>query len=135
MNDRILVVDDDPQALDLFSDMLYVCDSTLEIVTASSGREALERLRRDSPDLMLLDIVMPEMDGWQVLEAMTQTEEIPKVPTFLVSAQDPADQPPMSRFLLTTMDEGLSLSKLLRCALEISKLLLEPEAGLDPAPG
>ncbi len=132
---RVLVVDDDPDALELFSRMLYVCDSTLEIITASSGKEALERLRRDLPDMMLLDIVMPDIDGWQVLESMTQDEGIPEAPTFLVSAQDPADQPLRSRFLLATMDEGLSLSKLMHCSLEVSKLLLEPEGALDPAPG
>ena len=84
---------------------------------------------------MLLDIVMPDMDGWQVLESMTGDGGIPKAPTFLLSAQDPADQPLRSRFLLATMDEGLSLSKLLHCSLELSKLLLEPEGALDPAPG
>lgn len=132
---RVLVVDDDPDALDLFSHMLYICDSDLEIMTASNGEEALERVRRDSPDLMLLDIVMPGMDGWHVLEFMTHDEEVPKVPAFLVSAQDPADQPLSSSFLLATMDEGLSLSKLLHCSLEISKLLLEPQGALGPAPG
>jgi signal transduction histidine kinase/CheY-like chemotaxis protein len=131
---RVLVVDDDPDVLQLFSRMLYVCDSTLEIATASSGEEALDELRHTSPDLMLLDIVMPDMDGWQLLELMTQDEKIGNVPTFFVSAQDPADQPPLSRFLLATMDEGLSLSKLLRCSLEISALLLAPEEGLDLAP-
>jgi signal transduction histidine kinase/CheY-like chemotaxis protein len=131
----VLLVDDDPDALELFSRMLHVCDSTVKVLTASSGKEALERLHRDSPDLMLLDIVMPDIDGWQVLDSMMQDEAIPHAPTFLVSAQDPADQPPMSRFLLATMDKGLSLSKLLRCSLEISKLLLEPEGAPDPAPG
>jgi len=132
---RVLVVDDDPEALDLFSRMLYVCDNTLEVVTASSGEEALEQLRHALPDLMLLDIVTPDIDGWQVLESMTRDKGIPKAPTFLVSAQDPAEQPLTSRFLLATMNEGLSLSKLLHCSLELSKLLLEPEGALDPAPG
>jgi signal transduction histidine kinase/CheY-like chemotaxis protein len=132
---RVLLVDDDPDALALFSQMLTICDNTLEILSASSGREALERLRRDPPDLMLLDIVMPDIDGWQVLESMMQDDAASKVPVFLISAQDPADQPLRSRFLLATMDEGLSLSKLLRCSLEISKLLLETEGALDPAPG
>jgi signal transduction histidine kinase/CheY-like chemotaxis protein len=132
---RVLVVDDDPSALQLFSSMLHVCDPSLEIVTAAGGQEALGQLRGAPPDLMLLDIVMPDMDGWQVLEAMTHDEEVPKVPTFFVSAQDPSDQPPTSGFLLATMDKGLSLSQLLRCSLEISKLLLQPEGALDPAPG
>ena len=131
---RVLVVDDDPDVLGLFGRMLHVCDNTLQVVTASSAREALDELRRIPPDLMLLDIVMPDMDGWQVLASMVQDEGIENVPTFFVSAQDSADQPPVSEFLITTMDGGLSLSKLLRCSLAISSLLLEPERGPDLAP-
>jgi len=131
---RVLIVDDDPDALQLFSRMLLVCDSALEVVTASSGAEALDKLHRTPPDLVLLDIVMPDMDGWQVLEAMARDGEIQKVPTFFVSAQDPTEQPPTSRFLLVTMDDGLSLSQLLRCSLEIPALLLRPERELDPVP-
>jgi signal transduction histidine kinase/CheY-like chemotaxis protein len=130
---RVLVVDDDPDVLHLFTRMLHVCDGALEVVTASSGQEALEELRRTSPDLMLLDVVMPDMDGWQVLESMAREEGIKDVPIYLVSAQDSADQPLVSKFMLVTMDGGLSPSKLLRCSLEMSKLLLEPERGLDLA--
>jgi signal transduction histidine kinase/CheY-like chemotaxis protein len=132
---RVLLVDDDPDALLLFGQMLHVCDSALEIVTASSGQEALEHLRCAPPDLMLLDLVMPDMDGWQVMESMVQDEGTTRVPTLLVSAQDPADQPLRSRFFLATMAEGLPLGKLFRCSLEVSRLLLEPEGALDPAPG
>jgi signal transduction histidine kinase/CheY-like chemotaxis protein len=131
---RVLVVDDDPDALDLFREMLRVCDSTLVVVTACSGQEALAQLRRAPPDCMLLDIVMPDFDGWQVLASMSQDSEIPDVPTFVISAQDPADQPLRSRFFLTTMDEGLSLGKLVRCALAVSRLLQQPEGALDPVP-
>ena len=63
-----------------------------------------------------------------------QDSEIPDVPTFVISAQDPADQPLRSRFFLTTMDEGLSLGKLVRCALAVSRLLQQPEGALDPVP-
>lgn len=132
---RVLVVDDDPEAAELFSQMLRVCDGSLEITTACGGEEALDRLRRNPPDLMLLDIVMPGVDGWQVLESMARDEEIPSVPTFLVSAQDPSDRLPRSRFLLATMEEGLSLNQLLRCSLELSNLLLQPDGTIDPALG
>jgi signal transduction histidine kinase/CheY-like chemotaxis protein len=131
---RVLIVDDDLNVLQLYSRMLHVFDSTLEIVTASSGKEALEELRRTCPDLMLLDIVMPDMDGWQVMESMAADERTRNVPTFFVSAQDPTDELPMSELLLITMHGGLSLSALLRCSLEISALLLEPEKGLDLVP-
>jgi len=131
---RVLVVDDDPVVLDLFSRMLRVYDSTLEVATASSGEQALDELHRTLPDLMLLDIVMPDMDGWQVLKAIGQDEKIGEVPTLVVSAQDPADQPPTSGFLLAAMDKGLSLSKLLNCSLEISAFLLKPEGALGLTP-
>jgi signal transduction histidine kinase/CheY-like chemotaxis protein len=130
---RVLVVDDDPDVLNLFTRMLHVCDGALEVVTASSGQKALEELRRTPPDLMLLDVVMPDMDGWQLLESMAREEGIKDVPIYLVSAQDSADQPLVSKFMLATMDGGFSPSKLLRCSLGMSKLLLEPEKGFDLA--
>jgi CheY-like chemotaxis protein len=131
---KILVVDDDPDVLRLFSRMLHVLDRTLEITTVSSGERALGELLVSSPDLLLLDVLMQDMDGWQVLGSMRRDERIEDVPTFLVSAQDPADQPPVSQLLLATMNEGLSLSKLLRCSLELSTLLLQPGPGLFPTP-
>ncbi len=122
---RVLVVDDDPEVLDLFRRMLQVCDRTLEVVTASSGRRALEELLRDPPDLVLLDIVMPDMGGWQVLEEIVRDGRIQQVPVFCVSAQDPADQPLSSRFLLVTLGNGISLRKLLRGSLEMSAQLMK----------
>ena len=129
---HVLAVDDDPEAAQLLSQMLRVCDDALKITIACSGKEVLDQLRSDPPDLMLLDIVMPNMDGWQVLEYITSHEELPNVPTFFVSGQDPRDQPPRSDFLLAAIDGGLSLNNLLRCSLEISNLLLQPEEPLDP---
>ena len=132
---RVLVVDDDPDFLQLLSRMLRVCDSTLEVVTATSGEQALSELRDGVADLMLLDIVMPDMSGWELLERLAHDERVKSVPTFCVSAQDLTDQPPVSNLLVATIGGGLSLSKLLRCSLEVSGLLLEPDAGLDLMPG
>jgi signal transduction histidine kinase/CheY-like chemotaxis protein len=123
---RILVVDDDPDVLRLFTRMLRVCDDTLEVVTVSGGKQALDELRGSAFDLVFLDVVMPNMDGWEVLELVRQDEKISDVPILFVSAQDPADQPLMSPFLLSTIGRGLSLNKLLNCSLEMSALLLKP---------
>ncbi len=123
---RVLVVDDAPDVLDLWSRMLRTNDSTLEVITASGGKQALDELRRSAPDLVLLDIIMPDMDGWQVVEAMKQDESISGVPVYFVSAQDPADLPPRSEWFVATLKGGLALDRLLRCSLEVPKLLLEP---------
>ena len=131
---RVLVVDDDADVLALWTRMLHACDSAPEVVTASTGAQALDALRARSPDLMLLDVVMPDMDGWQVLELKNQDETIRGIPVVLVSGQDPMQQPVASPALLATMGEGLSLSTLLRCSLELSALLLKHDGGRDQAP-
>jgi signal transduction histidine kinase/CheY-like chemotaxis protein len=131
---RVLLVDDDPHVLQLFSRMLHAYDETLEITTASNGEQALIELHNRPPDLMLLDIVMPEKDGWQVLEIKSQHNAIKDIPVIIVSAQDPAEEPPSTEAVLLTMGEGLSLSKLLRCALDFSTILLQPASEPDRVP-
>jgi len=124
---RVLVVDDEEDALRLLARMLRACDGTLEIATASSGPQALEELRSSPPDLVLLDILMPDMDGWLVLAAKNREEAIRDIPVVIISAQDPQDQPLTSRAVVATMGEGLSISKLLRYSRQVSALLLQPD--------
>jgi CheY-like chemotaxis protein len=124
---RVLVVDDDPDALQLFARMLRLLDSNLEILTACNGSQALDLLRSRQPDVMLLDLVLPDMDGWHVLAIKSQEPELREIPVIVVSAQDPRDQPLESRLLVATMGKGLSLSKLLRCSHELASLLLQPD--------
>jgi CheY-like chemotaxis protein len=131
---RILVVDDDPDVLQLFTRMLRVIDQGLAVETASSGQEAIDRLERGTFDLVLLDVVMPDVDGWQVLAAIAGKDDLRDLPVLFVSARDPADRPPETRWMLVTVDGGLSAVKLLRFSLELSRLLLVPDARLDPVP-
>jgi CheY-like chemotaxis protein len=114
--------------------MLLTCDETLDVSAANGGKAALFQLRSAPPDLLLLDLVMPDVDGWQVLEAMANDEEIPYVPTYLVSAQDPRDKPAKSTFLLTTVNDGLSVTQILQSSVELSKMLTQPGGSLDPVP-
>lgn len=122
---RVLVVDDDSDVLRLWTAMLHACRPDLEVLPASSGAEALEILHTAQPDLMLLDIVMPDMDGLQVLELKKQETAIRDIPVVLISARDPTDQPLASQVLLLTMGEGLSISQLFDCSLAMSELLLK----------
>jgi DNA-binding response OmpR family regulator len=74
---KILVVDDDP-------DLLLLLRTTLEsegyaAALASDGRAALDRIGEDEPDLILLDLMMPVLDGWGVLDALAGTEAAPRV--------------------------------------------------------
>ena len=136
---RVLAVDDDLEVLRLWSRMLRVCDASLVVETASSGAAALDSLAlaREQgrlPDLVLLDVFMPGMDGWQVLESVRRDRSYATLPIYLVSAHDPADQPPGSKWLLATMGEELSVNRLLLATLTLARLFLTPEDALDPGP-
>jgi CheY-like chemotaxis protein len=132
---RILVVDDDPDVLRLLTRLLRAIDSALEIRGVSSGEQALDELRSRAPDLMLLDIVMRGMDGWEVLALKERDARIRDIPVVLISAQDPEEQPLVSPALVATMGRGLTLTELLRCSLGLSALLLEPDRAHDPGLG
>jgi len=65
---RVLVVDDDPDILDALSEILEV--EGYEVQRARNGREALQRIEQGMPDLVLLDLMMPVMDGWEFARSL-----------------------------------------------------------------
>ncbi|MBL8527669.1 MAG: response regulator [Burkholderiales bacterium] len=87
---RILVVDDQPLNVKLLADTLRI--KGYEIVTASSGEEALERIERDAPDLVLLDVMMPGMDGYAVCRAIRAEPRTQILPVIMVTALDPHEE-------------------------------------------
>ena len=132
---KVLLVDDDPDVLQLLNRMLAVVDPTIETFTASTGAQALDQLGATQPDLMLLDIVLPDFDGWHVLRMKSEDSRLCETPVILLSAQDPTNRPLSTDYLLVTIDGGLSVSRMLDCSLRVSELLLQPEPAPDPMPG
>jgi DNA-binding response OmpR family regulator len=65
MKNKVLLVDDDDGLRDLYEEAL--ADEGYEVLTAKNGKEALQKLERKKPDLIVLDIVMPKMDGMEAL--------------------------------------------------------------------
>jgi CheY-like chemotaxis protein len=124
---RVLIVDDDPQVQQVFARMLSSSDGSITIATAASGQQALEFLHTFSPDLMLLDLIMPDMDGWQVMATKGEDEAVRDIPVILVSAQDPVQPPTACTMLLATIDRGLSPTKVWRSVRWFTTLLPEPD--------
>ena len=87
---RILVVDDQPLNVKLLADSLR--SHGYEILTANSGREALESIGAEPPDLVLLDVVMPEMNGYEVCRAIRARRETQILPVIMVTALDPQEE-------------------------------------------
>jgi DNA-binding NtrC family response regulator len=81
---RILVVDDTPTNIRLLADLLSV--NGFEVVTAGSGHEGLERAGADAPDLVLLDVMMPDMDGFTVCERLKASAATRDVPVIFLTA-------------------------------------------------
>ncbi len=84
---RILIVDDDPEVVRLFLRMLQSQLTDCLCVEAYNGEEALRRMREAKPDLVLLDLIMPEVDGQTVLTAMAGDPTLCDIPVILVSAR------------------------------------------------
>jgi serine phosphatase RsbU (regulator of sigma subunit) len=81
---RILIVDDEPFNVDFLEQELE--DMGFQTLSASNGREALEVISAESPDLVLLDIMMPEMDGFEVLARLKAENGYQHIPVIIISA-------------------------------------------------
>ena len=84
---RILVVDDTPSNVKLLADILQ--SRGYAVVTASNGAEALARTERDAPDLVLLDVMMPGMSGYDVCRKLRDNPATAMLPVIMVTALDP----------------------------------------------
>jgi signal transduction histidine kinase/CheY-like chemotaxis protein/HAMP domain-containing protein len=81
----VLIVDDDPDALFTLNEIVHECGCNT--IMANGGSECLEILETKTPDLILLDIMMPGLDGFQVLKKIRQIKRLERVPVFAVTAK------------------------------------------------
>lgn len=89
LKDRLVLVVDDEQRIVNFVRMNLELEGC-RVISASNGREALERVRDHLPDIMLLDIMMPGMDGFEVLRRLRQFSSVPVI--VLTAKDDPDDR-------------------------------------------
>jgi CheY-like chemotaxis protein len=80
----VLVVDDDRDIRDALTQILT--EEGFEVTEAGNGQQALAEIARKTPDLVLLDLMMPVMNGWQVLQTLRQSAELSKLPVVVLSA-------------------------------------------------
>ncbi len=85
MANKIMVVDDEPDVVDLVK--LVLESDGFSVVTAYSGKEALEKIDREMPDLVLLDIMMPQMDGWEVYSRIRANPKTKDIPVAMLTAK------------------------------------------------
>lgn len=84
---KILIADDEPAVLEIMS--RKVASSGFKVFTAKDGKEAWEKIQEHQPDLVLLDLIMPEMDGFAVLSELRKHPPSNKwIPAIIISALD-----------------------------------------------
>ncbi|HEX6305663.1 MAG TPA: response regulator [Anaerolineales bacterium] len=82
---RVVYIEDEPEMIDLVR--LILGRKGVEVIGANGGREGLEMVRRELPDLVLLDLMMPDMDGWEVYQQMKAGEPTRGIPVIVVTAK------------------------------------------------
>lgn len=83
---RVLCIDDEEGVVELIS--LILKTQNIQVDGATSGPEGLKAMRDNPPDAVLLDIMMPEMDGWEVYKQMRADETLKNIPVIIVTARN-----------------------------------------------
>ncbi len=82
---KILVVDDEPNIVQTLKDRLEMND--FQVVTACNGKEGLDTAVQEKPDIILLDVIMPMMDGHEMLEALRQNPDCKEISVIMLTAR------------------------------------------------
>ena len=81
---KILIVDDSPTGLKAASAVL----KNYDIITATDGKQALEKAQAEQPDLVVLDVIMPNMDGFQACRKIKKTPELQHIPVIMLTSKN-----------------------------------------------
>ncbi len=82
---RVVCIEDEPEMIDLVR--LILGRKGFSVIGANGGVEGLETVRRERPDLVLLDLMMPDMDGWEVYQQMKADADLKSIPVVVVTAK------------------------------------------------
>jgi DNA-binding response OmpR family regulator len=84
-NRTVVIVEDEQEMIDLIQ--LILSRRGFDVIGANGGIKGLEAIREHKPDLVLLDLMMPEMDGWQVYQQLKADEDTANIPVIVVTAK------------------------------------------------
>lgn len=136
-----MVVDDEPDVVDLLSLMLE--SQGYDVITAYGGSECLEKLKHEVPDLILLDLIMPDVDGWEVLDRIQQDKRLKSVFVIILSAKQLTAEvvqkkaPYIAEYLVKPVTKGglvSAIENIASCSRELKEFTDAAErAGVDQA--
>jgi signal transduction histidine kinase/CheY-like chemotaxis protein len=129
----VLIVDDEPDALRLFQRILHSSGENYHVLRARNGQEALRILQQYRPDVILMDLVMPNMDGFQLLRKHNADPQLRDIPVIILSARDAFGNPIVTPSITISRKGGISVHDLMQCIRAVSQILAT--AGAQNGPG
>ena len=123
----LLLVDDEPEILQLYARVLAAEMPAARLMQAMNGTRALHLMRQRHPDVVLLDLMMPGKDGFQVLLEKAQEEAIRDIPVIVVSSRNPSGETALSDTVSVSRGNGLSLHELIAVIRETTQILNSSE--------
>ena len=130
----VLVVEDDPDMLRLLGRWVRSSRPACRAWLASGGTEAIAILSSRRPDAVLLDLVMPDVDGYAVLEAMRADDRLREVPVVAITARGREDEAVSAGLFGVTRQGGLTVAELSRCLRVTLDVLLVAPSAAAPTP-
>lgn len=127
--ETVLIVEDDTDTQELMKMMLHSIEEQMHVIVSGTSREALARMRVEPPDLVLLDIVLPDLSGWELLAQMQRDEDLRSIPAVVISGQDPSDEKLGSSWLVALAPRPLALHRLLDHSIRIAAMLNATDSG------
>ena len=82
---RVVCIEDEPEMIDLVR--LILGRKGFDVIGAAGGIEGLEKVKREKPDIVLLDLMMPDMDGWEVYQQIKADPDVSDIPIVVVTAK------------------------------------------------
>jgi two-component system, OmpR family, response regulator VicR len=82
---KVVYIEDDPEMIELVS--LILKSRGLDVIGAHGGRKGLETAKQEIPDLILLDLMMPDMDGWEVFQQLRADSSTAAIPVIIITAK------------------------------------------------
>jgi signal transduction histidine kinase/CheY-like chemotaxis protein len=129
----ILVVEDEAEMARLIRRQLNGMEQGHRLLYAREGRMAVELMRSRQPDLVLLDLGLPDQSGYEVLEEKNNDAHLRQIPVVIISARDPYGEPVVTDRLRVELSGGLSLRDVVQCTMALSKTLSPLKPPTHPA--
>jgi len=128
----VLIVDDNPHVVRLLARIVSASHPDVRVLKAFDGEKALEMARSESPDVILLDLIMPGMDGYDVLDQLAQSEATAQTQVIIISAHRIEEETALLQGEVQCIREGgFSLTEVLQ-VLQVLLPAITPLAAAAP---